>query len=109
MIRVLAFIFLVVALGMAYLQVNDRPAWADFISPIKQPINPDGQLIAIDPLGAGSKKGSAKQIPVSLQGQLDWLPDTGRPSVHAASLIPLKDGNWRAFWFAGSREVRLML
>ena len=104
MIRVLAFIFLVVALGMAYLQVNDRPAWADFISPIEQPINPDGQLIAIDPLGAGSKKGSAKQIPVGLQGQLDWLPDTGRPSVHAASLIPLKDGNWRAFWFAGSRE-----
>jgi len=104
MIRVLAFIFLVVALGMAYLQVNDRPAWADFISPIEQPINSDGQLIAIDPLGAGSKKGIAKQIPVSLQGQLDWLPDTGRPSVHAASLIPLKDGNWRAFWFAGSRE-----
>jgi hypothetical protein len=47
MIRVLAFIFLVVALGMAYLQVNDRPAWADFISPIEQPINSDGQLASL--------------------------------------------------------------
>ncbi|WP_370625438.1 exo-alpha-sialidase [Polynucleobacter sp. CS-Odin-A6] len=36
--------------------------------------------------------------------QMDWLPDTGAPSVHAASLIALKDGAVRAFWFAGSRE-----
>lgn len=32
-----------------------------------------------------------------------WLPDTA-PSVHAATVIPTKDGNWRAFWFAGTRE-----
>ena len=32
-----------------------------------------------------------------------WLPDTA-PSVHASTVIPLKNGNWRAFWFAGSRE-----
>ena len=25
-------------------------------------------------------------------------------SSDLASIIPLKDGNWRAFWFAGSRE-----
>jgi predicted neuraminidase len=35
---------------------------------------------------------------------MDWLPDSGAPSVHAASLITLKDGAVRAFWFAGSRE-----
>jgi predicted neuraminidase len=34
----------------------------------------------------------------------NWLPDTGAASVHAASLIALKDGAIRAFWFAGSRE-----
>jgi predicted neuraminidase len=33
-----------------------------------------------------------------------WLPDTGAASVHAASLIALKDGAIQAFWFAGSRE-----
>lgn len=33
-----------------------------------------------------------------------FLPDTFRPSVHAASVIPLKNGRWRSFWFAGSRE-----
>jgi predicted neuraminidase len=33
-----------------------------------------------------------------------WLPDTAAASVHAASLIALKDGAIRAFWFAGSRE-----
>jgi predicted neuraminidase len=104
MIRVFAFIFLVVALGMAYLQINDHPAWADFVGPIDQPVNPDGQQTSIDPPGVVTKKLTIKPISVKLQGQVDWLPDTGRPSVHAASLIPLKDGNWRAFWFAGSRE-----
>ena len=39
----------------------------------------------------------------SIEIERTWLPDTA-PSVHAATVIPLKDGNWRAFWFAGSRE-----
>ena len=30
MIRVFAFVFLVVAVGMAYLQLREYPAWADF-------------------------------------------------------------------------------
>jgi predicted neuraminidase len=35
---------------------------------------------------------------------VDWLPDTGAASVHAASLIGLKQGGIRAFLFSGSRE-----
>ncbi len=33
-----------------------------------------------------------------------WVASSMAASVHAASLIPLSDGNLRAFWFAGSRE-----
>jgi predicted neuraminidase len=33
-----------------------------------------------------------------------WVANSMAASVHAASLIPLSDGNLRAFWFAGSRE-----
>lgn len=33
-----------------------------------------------------------------------WLPDSGTVMVHAATVIPLKSGGWRAFWYAGSRE-----
>ena len=39
----------------------------------------------------------------NIENYRTWLPDIA-PSVHASTVIPLKDGNWRAFWFAGSRE-----
>ncbi len=99
MMRVLAFVFLVVAIAMAYFQLDDHPAWADFQVPAEQSTT--------DPiLSSISTSSKTKPIvnPPTLQGLAEWLPDTTRPSVHAASVIPLKDGNWRAFWFAGSRE-----
>ncbi|CAN1526134.1 COG4692 Predicted neuraminidase (sialidase) [Burkholderiaceae bacterium] len=105
MMRVLAFIFLVVAIAMAYLQLNDHPAWSDFASTVNSQSVSAGQESGVEqPSSPVLKKPPAKPTTVVLQNQIDWLPDTGRPSVHAASLIPLKDGNWRAFWFAGSRE-----
>ena len=97
--RVLAFVFLVVAIAMAYFQLDDHPAWADFQVPAEQSTT--------EPiLSSISTSSKTKPIvnPPTLQGLAEWLPDTTRPSVHAASVIPLKDGNWRAFWFAGSRE-----
>ena len=99
MMRVLAFVFLVVAIAMAYFQLDDHPAWADFQVPAEQSTT--------EPiLSSISTSSKTKPIvnPPTLQGLAEWLPDTTRPSVHAASVIPLKDGNWRAFWFAGSRE-----
>jgi predicted neuraminidase len=99
MMRVLAFVFLVVAIAMAYFQLEEHPSWADFQVPVEQS--------AADPIYS-SIPISPKTKPIihlpTLQGLAEWLPDTARPSVHAASVIPLKDGNWRAFWFAGSRE-----
>lgn len=105
MMRVLAFIFLVVAIAMAYLQLNDHPAWADFATTGNSLSASGAQEYSVEqPPNLALKKTVAKPTKLELQNQIDWLPDTGRPSVHAASLIPLKDGNWRAFWFAGSRE-----
>lgn len=106
MIRVFAFVFLVVAVGMAYLQLREYPAWADF--QVSTEASSDNQTakteVKTTTPAQTSSKSKIPQGPITLQGQIDWLPDTGRPSVHAASIIPLKDGNWRAFWFAGSRE-----
>ena len=99
MMRVLAFVFLIVAIAMAYFQLHDHPAWADFQVSVEQ---------STTELTPSSTPTSSKTKPIvnppTLQGLTEWLPDTTRPSVHAASVIPLKDGNWRAFWFAGSRE-----
>jgi predicted neuraminidase len=89
----------VVAIAMAYFQLDDHPAWADFQVPVDS-TNAEVILTATPIL---SKKKPIDNPP-TLQGLAEWLPDTTRPSVHAASVIPLKDGNWRAFWFAGSRE-----
>ncbi len=99
MMRVLAFVLLVVAIAMAYFQLDDHPAWADFQVPVES-TNADPIPSSIP----GSSKTKPILNPPTLQGLAEWLPDTTRPSVHAASVIPLKDGNWRAFWFAGSRE-----
>ena len=99
MMRVLAFVLLVVAIAMAYFQLDDHPAWADFQVPVEQATTEP--ILTSTPT---SSKTKAVINPPTLQGLAEWLPDTTRPSVHAASIIPLKDGNWRAFWFAGSRE-----
>ena len=99
MMRVLAFVLLVVAIAMAYFQLDEHPAWADFQVPVEE-TSKDVTSVA----SPSTLKTKPASTPPILHGLTEWLPDTTRPSVHAASVIPLKDGNWRAFWFAGSRE-----
>ena len=104
MSRVIAFCFLMLAAVLGYLHIDSRPAWAPFAVAnsvnveVVEEVTPEA-LKNTKP----SKNGSPAKPSVA-HPQLDWLPDTGAPSVHAASLIPLKDGGIRAFWFAGSRE-----
>lgn len=107
MSRVIAFCFLLLASVLGYLHIDSRPIWAPFA--VEYPVN--GAQQADDAPQAIEDTKSAKNIkniasPKIAQPSLriDWLPDTGAPSVHAASLIALKDGAIRAFWFAGSRE-----
>ena len=107
MSRVIAFCFLLLASVLGYLHIDSRPAWAPFANNY-----PDGALAQTDDsseLVEVSKpvKPSKNAAPVKLPQpslRTDWLPETGAPSVHAASLIALKEGGVRAFWFAGSRE-----
>ena len=97
MSRVIAICFLLLAAVIGFLHIDSRPAWAPFaIAPVKQV--DDGANDEV----VSKSRGSTKTSPPSSQS--NWLPDTGAPSVHAASLIALKDGAIRAFWFAGSRE-----
>ena len=106
MSRVIAFCALLLAAVLGYLHIDSRPAWAPFA--IEKPVfNSDEtqefEAIEISKPSRLSKQAlPIKTAPVILR--MDWLPDTGAPSVHAASLIALKDGAIRAFWFAGSRE-----
>ncbi|QWE01080.1 exo-alpha-sialidase [Polynucleobacter sp. JS-Mosq-20-D10] len=110
MSRVIAFCFLLLASVLGFLHIDSRPVWAPFAS--NYPINNVNQLDDASELTEDTKQvkvlkntaplKSLKHVQSSLL--TDWLPDTGAPSVHAASLIALKDGAVRAFWFAGSRE-----
>jgi hypothetical protein len=96
MSRVIALCFLLLAAVIGFLHIDSRPAWAPFVSP---PLQVDEELE--EPVSSKPKDLTKLSVPVP---QSNWLPDTGAPSVHAASLIALKDGAIRAFWFAGSRE-----
>lgn len=105
--RVIAFCFLLLASVLGYLHIDSRPAWAPFVTDypvtgLSQSDNPSELTEASKPVKALKGSATVKLAQPSLQ--TDWLPDTGAPSVHAASLIALKDGAVRAFWFAGSRE-----
>lgn len=107
MSRVISFCFLLLASVLGYLHIDSRPIWAPFAS--EYPVNSaqqadDNPQTVEDTRPAKNIKNitTAKIAQPSLR--MDWLPDTGAPSVHAASLIALKDGAIRAFWFAGSRE-----
>ena len=96
MSRVIALCFLLLAAVIGFLHIDSRPAWAPFAV---------ASIAAEEPLEesvATKNKGSIKSS--APMPQSHWLPDTGAPSVHAASLIALNDGTVRAFWFAGSRE-----
>ena len=97
MSRVISLCFLLLAAVIGFLHLDSRPAWSPFaeVAPmaIEEPVE---QVVS-------SKTKQAIQ-PSIAQPLATWLPDTGAASVHAASLIALKDGFIRAFWFAGSRE-----
>jgi predicted neuraminidase len=107
MSRVIAFCFLLLASVLGYLHIDSRPAWAPFASNY-----PDGALAQTDDVPESVEvskpvKLSKNAAPVKLPQpslRTDWLPEAGAPSVHAASLMALKEGGVRAFWFAGSRE-----
>jgi len=89
MIRVVALCFLLLATVLGFLHLDSHPAWAPF----------QAQEVV------STESESSHNAKVALiQPKSDWLPDTGAASVHAASLISLKDESLRAFWFAGSRE-----
>ena len=107
MSRVIAFCFLLLASVLGYLHIDSRPAWAPFASAypvdIANPVEDSpGSPESNKPAKTLKNVAPVKLVQPSLRA--DWLPDTGAPSVHAASLIALKDGGVRAFWFAGSRE-----
>ena len=107
MSRVIAFCFLLPASVLGYLHIDSRPTWAPFASDslvgnTNQPDDSPESTEISKPVKNLKNTGLVKPTQPSLR--TDWLPDTGAPSVHAASLIALKDGAVRAFWFAGSRE-----
>ena len=105
--RVIALCVLLLAAVLGYLHADSRPAWAPF-APLEPIGTPALVEESVDSTQASNPSKSAKTLtpakPVAINLQADWLPDTDAPSVHAASLIALKDGAVRAFWFAGSRE-----
>jgi len=96
MSRVIALCFLLLAAVIGFLHIDSRPVWAPFA------VVPFQADEAVEESTTAKNKSSIK-AGIS-NPQADWLPDTGNPSVHAASLIALNDGAVRAFWFAGSRE-----
>lgn len=107
MSRVIAFCFLLLASVLGYLHIDSRPVWAPFISnhSVGNANQPDDVFEPAEPSRPVKNPKNAAPLKLTLPSlRTDWLPDTGAPSVHAASLIALKDGGVRAFWFAGSRE-----
>ena len=100
MSRVIALCFLLLAAVIGLLHIDSRPAWAPFA--INAVVITEEEVV-LEPVPK-SKTPSALIKPSIASPISTWLPDTGTPSVHAASLIALKDGGIRAFWFAGSRE-----
>lgn len=113
MSRVIAFCFLLLAAVIGVLHLDTRPAWAPFADSlatvVEEAVEEELPLSTSSPKQVATKpfnKLSAKPIIESsiAKPHATWLPDTDAPSVHAASLIALKDGGIRAFWFAGSRE-----
>ena len=100
MSRVIALCFLLLAAVIGFLHIDSRPAWTPFAT--------NTLALAEEELEVPAPSKSKNQIvpsKVSIPSPIStWLPETAAPSVHAASLIALKDGAIRAFWFAGSRE-----
>ena len=100
MSRVIALCFLLLAAVIGFLHIDSRPIWAPFAT--------NNGTLAEEELEVAVPSKSKNQIvptKASIASPMStWLPETAAASVHAASLITLKDGAIRAFWFAGSRE-----
>ena len=97
MSRVISLCFLLLAAVIGFMHLDSRPAWAPFAE-----LAPSANEALAEQSNA-SKTQQPSKLSIA-QPLSTWLPDTGAASVHAASLIALKDGAIRAFWFAGSRE-----
>ena len=103
MSRVIALCFLLLAAVIGFLHIDSRPVWAPF-APLSSS-NPSLVEEELEPLPVSKSKNALAPSKPSIPSPIaTWLPETGAASVHAASLIALKDGAVRAFWFAGSRE-----
>jgi len=100
MSRVLALCFLLLAAVIGFLHIDSRPAWAPFSINTVTSVEEE-----VDVSATTKSKNQSIQSKASIASPIStWLPETGAASVHAASLIALKDGAIRVFWFAGSRE-----
>lgn len=99
MSRIVALCFLLLAAVLGFLHIDSRSVWAPFVVSASPQI--DEEVDEVVTITTKTKTSSKAAVPTP---QANWFPDTGAPSVHAASLIALKDGAVRAFWFAGSRE-----
>jgi predicted neuraminidase len=97
MSRVISLCFLLLAAVFGFLHLDSRPVWSPFAE-----VTPIAIEESVEQVTSSKAKQAIK--PNITQPLATWLPDTGAASVHAASLIALKDGAVRAFWFAGSRE-----
>jgi len=104
MSRVIALCFLLLAAVVGFIHLDSRPTWAPFVTSQIEPVEADDSSAENQSTMSKNAKVKAPTQVVIASPRADWLPDTGAPSVHAASLIALKDGDVRAFWFAGSRE-----
>ena len=102
MSRAIALCFLLLAAVIGFLHIDSRPAWTPFASSAFVQVDEDSNESETKTTVTSKTKDFLKADISALQP--NWLPDTGAPSVHAASMIALKDGAVRAFWFAGSRE-----
>ncbi|WP_114638809.1 sialidase family protein [Polynucleobacter necessarius] len=99
MSRIIALCCLLLAAVIGFIHIDSQPTWAPFLRGTSAPLEE-----ALEVEGHSSLKAKLSAQDTAVSPRTDWLPDTGAASVHAASLIALKDGNIRAFWFAGSRE-----
>ncbi|ANJ00766.1 hypothetical protein A8O14_06780 [Polynucleobacter wuianus] len=104
MSRVIALCFLLLAAVVGFIHIDSRPVWAPFASNELAVVEPEEVTPETKPANVAAVKAKVSGQPSVSGPRADWLPDTGAPSVHAASLITLKDGGICAFWFAGSRE-----
>lgn len=96
--RIFSLMALLLAAASAIVYLKGLPTWSEFRPPL------------FDVSAAGREKVPTNSAANLLLSKFDpqetgaWVANSMAASVHAASLIPLSDGNLRAFWFAGSRE-----